>query len=135
MASLSRIPDYSINTLHLLPQISGWRLSLVLLLTFLGTTLLIGTAYNLIVYSYDPHGPKKGMRWWVRATVLLVSTILGVVIFGGLSMALVYLLDRMFGTGPYAAGEYRFTFDHNQKFDLKKACVVSEERIQAERLV
>jgi hypothetical protein len=57
------------------------------------------------------------MRWWVRATVLLGSTILGVFIFGGLSMALVYLLDRMFGTGPYAAGEYRLTFENVRSVD------------------
>jgi hypothetical protein len=45
------------------------------------------------------------MRWWVRASVLFVSMILGVIFFGGLSMAGVYLLDRLLGTGAHQAGE------------------------------
>ncbi|GAQ87872.1 Ferric reductase [Klebsormidium nitens] len=78
-------------------QINGWRLSLVLLITLVGTTIFIGAAFNLIVYSYEKHGAKTGMRWWHRSSVLLCSIVAGVIVFGGLSMAAVYLLDNMLG--------------------------------------
>jgi hypothetical protein len=99
-------------------------LSLVLLITFLGTTLLIGTAYNLIVYSYEPHGTKSGMRWWVRASVLFVSMILGVIFFGGLSMAGIYVLDRLLGTGAHQAGKLQNALSWRPSNSLME-CTVS----------
>ncbi|GAQ78997.1 Ferric reductase [Klebsormidium nitens] len=86
----------------MLPQITGWRLSLVLLTTFVGTTVLIGAFYHLFVYSKKPHANKTGMKWWIRATIILCAEILGVAFFGGLSMLAIYLLDRRFAAAAKA---------------------------------